>query len=70
VLGESNIVAVVGWQIADTNGPMVEAWKKIGIPAYFLRPFETRLLGPGDVGSSASMFCQHSTVSRTDSLRW
>jgi ribosomal protein S6--L-glutamate ligase len=49
VLGESNIVAVVGWQIADTNGPMVEAWKKVGIPAYLLRPFETRLLGPGDV---------------------
>jgi RimK family alpha-L-glutamate ligase len=44
------IVAVVAWQSGKTNGPMVEAWRRLGIAARLLTPDKAALLlNAGDV---------------------
>jgi [lysine-biosynthesis-protein LysW]---L-2-aminoadipate ligase len=44
------LVAVVAWSSQPTNGPLVEGWRRLGIPAELLCPPDAyRLLGPGDV---------------------
>jgi len=43
-------VAVVAWTSQPTNAPLVEGWRRLGIPAELLCPPDAyRLLAPGDV---------------------